>query len=190
VAPTKARVFVALGLCSRANLCHLAPVTQERFGSVDPSSQPRDGRASEVRSKVDACNRRVFVVDDNSFVRSVLERILRAKGYDVVACASGDEAVSLFAVLWQAVDVAIVDMCMPGMDGCDTFRAMRAIHPDVRVVLCSGATDRQRVDMALREGAHAFMLKPFTPDQVERTIEDALQSRCERTQQRTVRSTG
>jgi CheY-like chemotaxis protein len=187
---SEAPAFAALGLCSCVDLCHLAPVSQKCLGSADSLQPSQDGRASEVRSKIDARNRRVLVVDDNAFVRSVLERILRAKGYDVVCCASGEEAVGLFAALWMAIDIAILDMSMPGMDGCDTYRAMRAIDSSVRVVLCSGATDGRRVELALREGAIAFMPKPFSPEQVERVLQDALERGCQRTAPREMRTTG
>jgi CheY-like chemotaxis protein len=104
-----------------------------------------------------------MVVDDDPVVREVTQRILRAYGFDAIACSSGEEAVALYHTLTSAVDVILVDMCMPGMDGYDTFRALRALRSEAPVVLCSGAADAGRIQLGLDHGAAAFLAKPFTP---------------------------
>ncbi|MBI5538094.1 MAG: response regulator [Deltaproteobacteria bacterium] len=116
----------------------------------------------------------MLLVDDNAVVRDVLERILRMNGYDVVAVASGEEAVAMYRALSAAVDLVLLDMCMPGMDGYDTYRELRGIRADVRVILCSGSADPTRVERALADGVFAFLGKPFTPSQVTTLVDAAV----------------
>jgi len=137
-----------------------------------PSKPP--GPASEVRAKATAGCGRVLIVDDDAVVRCVLERVLRMNGYDVVSVSSGEEAVAMYRALSTAVDVVLLDMTMPGMDGYDTFRALQTIRADARVVLVSGAADPGRVERALGEGAFGFFGKPFTAAQVLSIVEAAV----------------
>jgi CheY-like chemotaxis protein len=129
-------------------------------GSRASSSPP--GAASEVRARVGAG--RIMVIDDDPIVRDVTQRILRAYGFDVIVCSSGEEGIALYRTLASAIDVVMVDMCMPGMDGYDTLCALRAECPEALVVLCSGAADSARIQKGLEDGAAAFLPKPFTPD--------------------------
>jgi len=111
-----------------------------------------------------------MLVDDDPVVRDVTHRILRTFGFDVIVCSSGEEGVALYRTLSSAVDVVLVDMCMPGMDGYDTFRALRALRSDAVVVLFSGAADASRIQMGLDQGAAAFLAKPFTPEALVQLI--------------------
>jgi CheY-like chemotaxis protein len=128
-----------------------------------PISNP-SGATSEVRAKISTGAGRVMLVDDDPIVRDVTQRILKAYGFDVIVCSCGEESVALYRTLAGAVDLVLVDMCMPGMDGYDTFKALRALRSDAVVVLFSGAADAARVQAGLDRGAAAFLAKPFTPE--------------------------
>jgi len=115
------------------------------------------------------------VVDDEDVVRTVLARMLQELGYDVVSVSSGEEALGIFAALSQAIDLVMLDMCMPvGPDGYDTFRGLRSMRGDVRVVICSGYADCDRIGRALAEGAITFLPKPFDLEQVANVVARAM----------------
>ncbi|MCC6420516.1 MAG: PAS domain S-box protein [Gemmataceae bacterium] len=105
---------------------------------------------------------RILVVDDDPGVREVTARMLRSRGFAVVAAEDGMQAVELFARDPAGFDAVLLDLAMPLMDGARTFLALRNLRPGVRVVIMSGKDDGQAVP-ELREGAAAFILKPFLP---------------------------
>lgn len=102
---------------------------------------------------------RVLIVDDEENQRKVLGIGLKLEGFDVVAAASGDDALRLLAT--QKVDVALVDLMIPGMNGLEVSRQIVRLHPNVRVWLASAyhlsARQMERADC----GAAGFIPKPY-----------------------------
>lgn len=118
--------------------------------------------------------RRILVVDDDASVRGVSETMLRNLGFDVVGADSGAGAVEVFTEEPLAFDLVLLDLLMPGsLDGAATFRALRELDPDVRVVLCSGFLESLG-DPELREGASALLQKPFDLEGLRRCVALAL----------------
>ena len=72
---------------------------------------------------------RILVVDDEPDVREICSRGLRQMGYDVTKAASGQEAVAM--AKQEPFDILLVDILMPGMDGLQTFQAIKSLQPDV-----------------------------------------------------------
>lgn len=106
--------------------------------------------------------RNILVVDDASFMRTMISEILKKNGYDQITEAEdGEIAVGAFNA--NRPDLVIMDITMPNMDGLEACRAMREIDPDVPVVLCAVPTSTNE---AFRAGARDFLEKPFTPDRL------------------------
>lgn len=78
---------------------------------------------------------RILLAEDDDSLRGFLARALERAGYDVVACADGDEAA---AVLDQDWDLLLTDIVMPGMDGIEVARQAAALHPDLRIMFITG----------------------------------------------------
>lgn len=118
----------------------------------------------------------VLVVDDEEGIRTITRRTLEAVGYRVVTAADGDEAVRVFA---DHPDVAVVltDMMMPGMDGPDTVRALRAMRPDVPVVAATGLNVEGVADRAAEVGITTVIAKPYTAATVVAAVTEALGDR-------------
>ena len=72
------------------------------------------------------------------------------------------------------IDVVLLDMIMPEMDGSRVFSVLRQIDPDVRVAICSGYAKDHKVEKLIAQGACAFIEKPFDPETLARTIRDIL----------------
>ena len=116
----------------------------------------------------------VLVVDDDEFVRHALTRMLTGMGYSVVTASSGREAIATYGLFGPSVDVVILDMVMPDLDGRECFRALRRLDPNIRAILCTGGpADGARRDI-LEEGMAGFIQKPYRPEQLSEAIAEAL----------------
>ncbi len=104
----------------------------------------------------------VLVVDDESVVRRTAKSMLERFGYSVVVAENGQEGVALFRVLAEKISLVLLDMTMPVMSGEETFRELRAIKPDVRVVLSSGYNEVEAVRRFTGKGLAGFLQKPYS----------------------------
>ncbi|MFI4965423.1 MAG: cell cycle two-component system response regulator CpdR [Caulobacterales bacterium] len=78
---------------------------------------------------------RILLAEDDDSLRGFLARALERAGYEVTACADGEEAA---AVLDQDWDLLLTDIVMPGMDGIEVARKAAALHPDLRIMFITG----------------------------------------------------
>ena len=101
----------------------------------------------------------VLVVDDEPLLRTTTRRILEREGFEVLLAEGGAEALAIFE--GRSDLVVLLDLAMPGMDGMECFRRLRALDPQARVVLTSGYAFQNDVSLCLSEGAHAFLEKPY-----------------------------
>jgi DNA-binding NarL/FixJ family response regulator len=109
---------------------------------------------------------RVLVVDDHAIVRDGLRRLLEsADDIDLVATAA-DGTEALAAADRLEVDVALMDLSMPGMDGVEATRRLSEIRPGVRVVVLTTFSDQRRIISAIRSGAAGYLLKDASPDEI------------------------
>ena len=120
---------------------------------------------------------RILVVEDGRDVREVLKDMLTGQGYRVATCADGAQAVIYYAKTWEDVDLVLLDMTMPGMDGRETYHALRSINPKVRVLLASGYSVEGQAHEILDEGVLGFLQKPFRQAPLVAMVERVLQGR-------------
>ena len=101
---------------------------------------------------------RVFVVDDTAHVRKMLVQMLELSGFDIVGqAASGTEAVD--SIVDADPQVVVVDYKMPGLDGIETAREIRAHRPDQAIILFSAYLDEPTKEAAARLGVRACLAK-------------------------------
>jgi len=104
----------------------------------------------------------VLLVDDEASVRDVSKRLLEREGVRVMVANDGAQAVSIFKEYANEIALVLMDLTMPEMDGEEAFHAMRAIRPDVMVVLSSGFLDTEAVERLRGNGLAGFVKKPYT----------------------------
>jgi CheY-like chemotaxis protein len=103
----------------------------------------------------------ILLVDDEDIIIDVGQAMLKKLGYRVVASKSGSDAIEKIKDLGNDIDLVILDLIMPGIDGGKTFDRIREIHPQMPVLLSSGyAVDGQATEI-LRRGCNGFIQKPF-----------------------------
>ncbi|MHB8837174.1 MAG: response regulator [Candidatus Methylomirabilia bacterium] len=111
----------------------------------------------------------VLVVDDSSPMRRALRGILERSGFVVAgeAC-NGIEAIKLYRELRP--DLVTMDIVMPQMDGVQTLRAIRELHPAARVVMVTAMTSMGKVQECARFGANHYVIKPFEEEKVKEVL--------------------
>ncbi|MEN0058587.1 MAG: response regulator [Bdellovibrio sp.] len=108
---------------------------------------------------------RFVVVDDAAFLRELIKNIVEESGGLCVGEASnGDEAISVIENTLP--DVVFLDMVMPLRNGIETAKALKELHPDVKIIGCSTIDQEALVQKAYEAGFDSYILKPFTKDQI------------------------
>ena len=99
---------------------------------------------------------------------------LQQLGYTVVLAENGKQALDLFATDPKAIDLVMLDMIMPVMNGRDCFKALQKIDPDVRSILTSGFTSEADVETMINAGLKGFISKPYCRTDLSQLIHSAL----------------
>jgi two-component system, cell cycle sensor histidine kinase and response regulator CckA len=103
----------------------------------------------------------ILVVDDEKGVAEAAQAILEHLGYQVSVVLKGQDAVMFCQDSEAHVDVVVLDMVMPDMSGAECFAQLRAMRPDIRVILCTGYDRNHAVQDLLDQGMAAFIQKPY-----------------------------
>ena len=118
----------------------------------------------------------VLIIEDEADVRSLTSDILRRYGYSVLAAADGTEGVAAYRERQAEIDLVLLDMIMPMMNGTEVFQILRGINPQVKVILISGYSSEGLggISRLLRSGAKRFIQKPFTQKLLGRAVKEAI----------------
>jgi DNA-binding NtrC family response regulator len=118
---------------------------------------------------------RILVVDDEVVIRKALERFLGGLKYDVLTAKDGEEAMEI--VGREAVDLALVDLVMPKMDGVELIRRMKREQPAIVPIVLTGFGTITSAVEAMKAGAYHYLTKPFELDDIASLISTALEHR-------------
>ncbi|EHJ46699.1 response regulator receiver protein [Solidesulfovibrio carbinoliphilus subsp. oakridgensis] len=115
----------------------------------------------------------VLLVDDEAGLTAILAKRLSARGLAVKTASSGEEGL---AVLRDAPDVgvAVLDINMPGLDGLETLRELKALRPDVEALLLTGYPSVEGALEGMRLGAYEFLTKPCDMEELHARVLEAL----------------
>lgn len=117
--------------------------------------------------------KKVLVIDDDPVVGKSFQRVLDGgKGYAVISAASGEEALDRLAR--EDYDVVYADIKMPGMDGLEVTRRIKASRPWLPVVIITGYGTQANEKRATELGVAGFLNKPLSPEMIERSAQMAL----------------
>jgi len=133
------------------------------------AKQPVSSKAGQVIPK------RILVADDNKAIRDVVSQLLEFIGYEVALAINGIEALAVF--LKSTFDLVLTDLEMPAMDGLSLAGHIKERSPSTPVILLTGA-DRETVLKKVERGpVDSVIFKPFTLEDLQRTVQGALASR-------------
>jgi len=136
-------------------------------GSALPSGPPPPAEAAPLSGTV-------LLVDDESTILDAITPALESLGLQVLQARDGVEALACFQTDPQAIDLVLMDLTMPRMDGRDAYLAMRRVRPDARVILSSGYNEFESIQALAGRGLAGFLQKPYTLDALRSAIQQAL----------------
>jgi DNA-binding NtrC family response regulator len=119
---------------------------------------------------------RILVVDDESVIREGLRRVLASGGYSVETFSSGPPAVARMAE--NFFDLVITDLKMPGMSGIDVLKQIKALQPEVPIIMITGYSTVDTAVEAMKNGAVDYVAKPFTPEEILAKVESAFDQKA------------
>jgi two-component system cell cycle sensor histidine kinase/response regulator CckA len=119
----------------------------------------------------------VLIVDDQDMILAVARDMLKALGYKVFTAQGGKEALAIYNENKKSIDVVILDMIMPSMSGGETFDKLKAINPDVRVILSSGYSINGQATEIMQRGCNGFIQKPFNIKELSQKIREVLEKK-------------
>ena len=107
-------------------------------------------------------NESILLVDDEERILTVGREICKALGYSVITASSGKEAIKIYKKKKETINLVILDMIMPEMNGLETFLELKKLSPDIKVLLSTGYSIDEKAQEMLRQGCKGYILKPYS----------------------------
>jgi len=127
----------------------------------------------------------ILLVDDEAIALTNLTHVLQREGYAVTACRDGEAA--LAALKRSEFDLVLTDLKMPGIDGMEVLREVRASYPDVPVIMITGYATLDSAVEAMKAGAYHYIAKPFRLAEAREVVRSALELRRVKRENRELR---
>lgn len=116
----------------------------------------------------------ILFVDDEEIHRQTGKSILESLGYDVITANNGQDAVEIYKAKSLNIDLCIVDMIMPKMNGRQAFYNFKKINNDCKIIISSGYTDNENIDKLIDSGLSGFIKKPYNISDFSQLIDKVL----------------
>jgi two-component system response regulator HydG len=142
-------------------------------GTSRQDQHSQAARAGGAKGFMMENNGSILIVDDELIVRDSLSKWFRAEGYNVGTADSARQALVLLAQ--QDWDVALVDIKMPDVDGIELQGRFHEAKPGMKVIIMTGYASVETAVAALKNGAYDYVAKPFEPEEIARTVHNALE---------------
>lgn len=133
-----------------------------------------DNAESHGESESEKSVATVLLIDDEEMIRDTITDMLEDNGYKVVSAENGEAGLEYYRKNWKTTDIVILDMIMPKMNGFETYKGMKEINSNVKVVVISGFCKEEDIDSLKQDGVKYFISKPFREQELMAKIEDIL----------------
>src|SRR2546427_8708757 len=117
----------------------------------------------------------LLIVEDDPHVLLSYQEILKPSGYEVVTADSGEAAERILRT--SSIDVVITDLKMPKMGGLEVLRIAKQVDPEIIVILITAYPTVDTAVEAMKVGACDYLIKPFSVEQLQAVVKDALEQR-------------
>ena len=135
--------------------CKLQPECAEVLGLYVAAAGP-----SALKPAISTA--RLLIVEDDNSIRATVEEVLRAEGFEIVACANGTDALAcLTAKETKTIDLLILDLMLPGLGGLDLCRQLRRLDNTTPILIISARDSEADRVLGLEVGADDYLVKPF-----------------------------
>ena len=120
---------------------------------------------------------RFLICDDARFMRMVAERVLEKLGHQIIYTAeNGQDAIDWFEQNQAEVDVIILDVVMPKMDGLQVLRRLLQVNPEIKIIMVTAISSGSIVSGAMRAGALEFVTKPFKLSELVKAVNKVVET--------------
>ena len=153
-------------------------IIQNHDGVIDVWSSPNVGSSFSIilplkevthtmdipseEEKLILGNESILLVDDEERILTVGREICKALGYSVATADSGKKAIEIYKKRKDTINLVILDMIMPNMNGLETFMELKKINPDIKVLLSTGYSIDANAQKMLKQGCKGYILKPYS----------------------------
>ncbi|MGA2330164.1 MAG: PAS domain S-box protein [Syntrophales bacterium] len=139
-----------------------------------PASEKELVKEEKVATDIARGEGTILLVDDEDVIIDVGSEILEVLGYKVSVARSGREAIEKYKEMQNEIDMVILDMIMPEMDGGETFNALKSIDPGIKVILSSGYSADARSTRMMEQGCYGFIQKPYSVNTLSQKVREVL----------------
>jgi signal transduction histidine kinase/CheY-like chemotaxis protein len=136
----------------------------------DLNSQP----AAEKRSLSVQKSNHILIIDDEKDVAMTIKDMLERLGYKITIKTTSREAIDYYLYTWEKVDLVLLDMIMPEINGRELFYILKKINPQIKAILSSGYGLTSQVKEILQEGVLLFIQKPYTMAEIAAKVQEIL----------------
>lgn len=138
----------------------LLPCSRKLDEQIEENQQIRDGTG------------RILLVDDEEMNRILNTDILESLGYQVISAEDGQEAIEIFREKHTEIDIVLMDMIMPRMNGAEAFYKMKEIDENCKIIIASGYTKDEKIDELIEDGVKGFIIKPYKISEISRVLDE------------------
>jgi len=118
--------------------------------------------------------RTALIVDDEETVLDIESFMLQKIGFNTLKASNSTEACQLYEDKKEHIDIVVLDMIMPDESGANTYKRLKKLNPDIRVLITSGFEKNGNVDEILNDGQNGFIQKPFKFEEFTNNIDSML----------------
>ena len=136
---------------------------------TDPEKPSSGNQGSESRGTV-------LVVENEQLMLRLIERVFSQHGYQVLVAGDGEEAIQVYRIHKLEIDVVLLDVGLPKVNGVDVLYKMKSENPHVRVIIVSGFLAPELRTKMQQAGVEHFIDKPYMLDQVLETIQTLIET--------------
>ncbi|MCK4603528.1 MAG: PAS domain S-box protein [Deltaproteobacteria bacterium] len=147
------------------------------FAIYLPASDKESIKETEPSAEVLKGKESILFVDDEDRILDAGKKMLAALGYRVMVAGRGEQAIEVFKEDHGKIDMVILDMIMPGMGGGEVYDRIKAISPNVKVLLSSGYSIKGQAEKILKRGCDGFIQKPFKIKELSKKIREILDNK-------------
>lgn len=162
---------------------------KDHKGAIDVYSEPGTGTVFKIylplekgtplsnqteESPLEKGKGRILVIDDEPFIRKTAVNLLSSLGYEVLAAEGGKKGIELYSLEKNSIDLVLLDVVMPEMNGKETFSRLKEINPSVKVIFSSGFNKEGRAEELLASGAKGIIPKPYRLNELSRIIKKTI----------------
>ncbi len=142
---------------------------------VDSLSDEKASRNPEEQSEeIRGGRETIFVIEDEEMLQDIMRNFLAPKGYNVIGARDGEEALQIYSERAREIDLVVLDLGLPKIDGEQVVDRIWSIRPGAKVVVASGFVDSETHEKLLGAGVISFIPKPYSLRQVLGTVREAL----------------